>query len=80
MSAASRATRIDCPGELRPIKSRPLEMAARSNAYSNEGAQSSATLDQNRRQHSQEFLRYSMARDITRALDRGANLSVNCIL
>ena len=26
MSAASRATKIDCPGELRPIPSRPLEM------------------------------------------------------
>jgi hypothetical protein len=80
MSAASRATKIDCPGELRPIRSRPLEMAARSKAYSNEGAQSPAAPDQNRRQHSKEFLRYRMTRDITRALDRGANLSVNCIL
>jgi hypothetical protein len=78
MSAASRATKIDCPGELRPIQSRPL--AARWNTYSNEGAQSSAAPDQNRRQHSREFLQYSMTRDITRTLDRGANPSVNCIL
>lgn len=80
MSASPGATEIDCPGELRPIQSRPLEVAARSNTYSNEGAQSSAAPDQNRRQHSREFLQYSMTRDITRALDRGANLSVNCIL
>jgi hypothetical protein len=72
MSAASRVTKIDCLSALRPIQSRPLEMAAwsnaYSNAYSNERAQSSAAPDHNRRQHSQEFLRYSMTRDITQAL------------